>query len=242
VYSSAYAINNLGQIVGDASVASGFSHAFRWQDGTMTDLGLFPGVASGSSRALAINDAGVIVGHASTPSGDHAFRWVNGTMFDMATLGGTESWARSVNSAGQIVGHSTTATSLRGFYYGGGGLIPLNPLAGDDQSIALGINDSGQIVGRSESSVSGAWHAVLWKNRLTPPADLNTLIAPDSGWRLDSASSINGTGQIVGAGFHDGNYRGFLLTPIPEPKVTALILFIICARLQSRCCRPRGAV
>ena len=37
--SVALGINNLGQVVGGADLATGFRHAFLWDDGVMTDLG-----------------------------------------------------------------------------------------------------------------------------------------------------------------------------------------------------------
>ena len=43
--------------------------------------------------------------------------------------------------------------------------------------------------------------------------DVNTLIAPVSGWFLSVANGINASGQIVGTGFHNGAERAFVLTP-----------------------------
>jgi hypothetical protein len=45
--------------------------------------------------------------------------------------------------------------------------------------------------------------------------DLNTLLVPDdvSNWVLTGAIDINDAGQIVGTGLHDGQVRGFLLSP-----------------------------
>ena len=45
--------------------------------------------------------------------------------------------------------------------------------------------------------------------------DLNTLIAPLSGWKLLDASAINDAGQITGQGLIGGEYHGYLLTPVP---------------------------
>ena len=44
--------------------------------------------------------------------------------------------------------------------------------------------------------------------------DLNSLIAPSSGWTLNSATAINDKGQIVGYGNDPANQsHAFLLTP-----------------------------
>jgi hypothetical protein len=58
-------------------------------------------------------------------------------------------------------------------------------------------------------------------------SDLNDLIDPVAGWTLKSAYAINDLGWIVGYGTHNGQSRGFVLTPIPEPS--ALSLLAACA-------------
>jgi hypothetical protein len=52
----------------------------------------------------------------------------------------------------------------------------------------------------------------LWANGGVK--DLNDLIPPDSGWKLVDAYAINGSGQIVGAGYKDGLLQAFLLHPV----------------------------
>lgn len=70
----------------------------------------------------------------------------------------------------------------------------------------LGINNRNQIVGNN------AGRAQLYENRGS--IDLNTLIAPGSGWKLEGACDINDKGQIVGYGTIKGQTHGFLLSPL----------------------------
>ena len=67
--------------------------------------------------------------------------------------------------------------------------------------------------------------------------DLNTLIDPTLGITLTGAVDINNSGQIVA----NGNYaspgvHAFLLTPVPEPGTTALLvmplLFMACVWMR----------
>ena len=84
--SSAYGINDSGQVVGQADTRGGQHHAFLYNDGKMIDLGTLGGA---NSSAHDINDSGQIVGSADTSSGQsHAFLYSGGKMIDLGTLGG----------------------------------------------------------------------------------------------------------------------------------------------------------
>ncbi len=110
--SVAYAINDFGQVVGYADLASWDEHAFLWEDEEMIDLGTLGG---SDSVAYAINDAGQIVGH-SYPvhaSDDHSggFLWdsENGMIKLSDLLFDDSGWDRlpyamDINNYGQIVG------------------------------------------------------------------------------------------------------------------------------------------
>ncbi len=52
--------------------------------------------------------------------------------------------------------------------------------------------------------------------------DLNTLVTNGTGWTLTNATAVNDAGQIVGAGFINGQEHAFLLTP----SLTAAFLAI----------------
>jgi probable HAF family extracellular repeat protein len=73
----------------------------------MQSIGALPG--GNASRALAINDAGLIVGSSSTSSGDHAFIWTKQDgMTDLnsaasAALGVVFAEAHAINNGGQIL-------------------------------------------------------------------------------------------------------------------------------------------
>jgi probable HAF family extracellular repeat protein len=64
-YSTASALNNLGQVVGDSATATGISHAFLFQNGAMIDLNSLLPQNSGWElwSAFYINEASQIVGY-----------------------------------------------------------------------------------------------------------------------------------------------------------------------------------
>jgi len=173
---SANAINNRGQVVGQTSLG----RAVRWQNGKTTDLG--PGTAvainehsqiagygqtaTGQAGAflwqngkitnlgpgwpVAINERGQIAGYSETAPGKpfHAFLWQNGTTTDLGTLGGNWSIPTAISNRGQVVGYSTDSHGVQhGFVWQNGTMTRLGSPTGDARTRALAINDHNQIIG-----------------------------------------------------------------------------------------------
>lgn len=112
-FTDAVDINDAGDIVGGRMTADGLRAYLRKADGTVIDLGTIGG---GSSRGLAINNAGQVVGNA----GASAFLWENDTLSDLNDLVDPESgWilqsAEDINDAGQIVGYGIYEGQTRAF-------------------------------------------------------------------------------------------------------------------------------
>ncbi len=104
--SQATDISNSGEVVGFASLATGYQHAFSIIGGTMLDLGTL----GGSSYAYGVNAGGEVVGYSYLADGDqHAFLYYDGTMLDLNSLLPSNSgWvleeAFGINASGQITG------------------------------------------------------------------------------------------------------------------------------------------
>jgi probable HAF family extracellular repeat protein len=93
-------INNVGQLIGDFTNASG--HSFFWdpQNG-LIDLGTF--------AAVDLNDAGQVVGSSKIGEAHHACIWQNGQITDLGVLQGEmglsgPSSAHKINNSGVIAG------------------------------------------------------------------------------------------------------------------------------------------
>src|SRR2546426_986044 len=190
VYSIAFGINNHGQVVGLSD-----SHAFLWQNDTMTDLG--------GGGANGINNLGQAVGG----SGTRAVLWENGAVTDLGTLPGDDySVAYAINDAGQVVGSSGNASvGHHAFLWQNSAMTDLGTLPGDTDSYANGINSAGQVVGTSDRN------AFLWD--LGTMTNLGTL-----GGCCGEAHAINDHGQAVGESMlPDQSGRAALWTVSTKP-------------------------
>lgn len=131
------AINNANQVAGTSTDAQGRERAVLWNAaGQVRNLGVLGSVAApgtpviSSSRALALNDAGVVVGTStSSSSGSAAFYWTERAgmqALPLASGGFAPFTATGVNELGQVLVNSTQGAALltptgRLFWGGGSG-------------------------------------------------------------------------------------------------------------------------
>lgn len=222
-------VNNGGLAVGVWRRA-----AFTWSRAAGYDeLPFLPGAYWDQAEAMAVNDAGVIVGWGTDDEGfKKPVRWTNGGIEELPVLtGGRYGIANDVNSAGVIAGEADGVTD-RGLrtrpviWQADGSIeeIPLYPLDPPlDMGFAEGINDRGTVIGWDMSSIQGDGRQVPWiRTRDGVKTNLNDLIDPSSGWDLRVPLDVNEREQIVGIGILtvDGvTYEGraFLLNPTTPP-------------------------
>ena len=132
-HSSAHAINDHGQIAGNALISGDVplmnvgTHAFLWQDDAMIDLGAYSGGAF--SAATDINNDGWVVGYSHNPAANPndrsdfrslAVLWANGELINLNDrIDDTQGWllvrAAGINDSGQIAGVASNGTVTRGF-------------------------------------------------------------------------------------------------------------------------------
>jgi probable HAF family extracellular repeat protein len=120
-WSQAFAINDLGQITGQAYIKNDIgADAFLYDGGVMQDLGTITSRTGGNGQyasGLGINSPGVVVGESTYQKNGqsivyHAFVYSNGKMQDLnrlipTGLGWVLTTAYAINDAGQIVGYGT---------------------------------------------------------------------------------------------------------------------------------------
>ncbi len=214
-------INDLTQVVGWSShfipgIGPDAGHATLWQDGQIVDLGTLGGQYS---QAYAINNSSRIVGRAQLPNSDsRPFLWQDGQMINLGLpfgqeIEGVSTWASDINDKGQVLVY-------HGYICDNGIWTDIGSLGGGWTG-AEAINNLGWVVGRSLTT-EGTFKPFLYKDGVM--CSLDSLISPDSNWRLIEAHGINDQGWIVGYGSYkdegDINRKGgaYLLIPVPEPS------------------------
>jgi len=136
MFTAANAINNAGQVVGQADLPGDtFTHAFFWQNGVMTDLGTLPGDVI--SIANDINSKGQVVGASCDVNFNcRVFLWENGVMTDLQSLIPSDApltltWGSGINDRGEISGSAyDSSTGVSPAFLA----IPCNSEHADDES------------------------------------------------------------------------------------------------------------
>jgi probable HAF family extracellular repeat protein len=175
-------------------------HAFKWQEGVMSDLGALPGGSGNNdSQAFWINDRGQTVGASTIGVIDplrnvpfvHAVLWSDlGKIHDLGTLGGLDSASQAINSRGQVVGVAENAipdpynlfdyqifgisagTQSRAFLWDRkAGMQDLGTLPAGNNAFAAFLNERGQIAGYSHTNTTPNSFNSYWCGNNPPTTD-----------------------------------------------------------------------
>lgn len=221
--SAAYSINNAGLIVGGAAPL-GYTGT-TWSGVTIFDGTGNASFAQGQSggEAYAVNDGGAFVGANCCPYGfpnraTEAFKAPPFTL--LWNTPGNDNQASDINEAGDIVGYfsggSGSGAIADGWILRSNGTVTEidapGIATGPGTLRASAVNDNDWVVGTFTGQSFSGNHAFIYQSKVV---DLNTLLPTNCNWVLETASSINVNGQIVGTGSVNGVEHGYLLTPSP---------------------------
>jgi len=194
-------------------------HAFKWEEGVLTDLGTLGG---NNSQGFWINDKGQIAGLAQNGMIDpllgiqlvHAVLWSEeGKIFDIGTFGGYESLSQAINKRGQVVGLAANTIpdpnaifllgqQARAFLWDKKtGMQDLGTLGTGNDAFAQYVNDRAQVAGYAYTDTTQNSTAFcgnvptqdpfFWENGTM--IDVGTL-----GGVCGYATDLNNQGQVIG--------------------------------------------
>jgi probable HAF family extracellular repeat protein len=190
-------INDDGQATGAATdVTEATLHAFRYDHGTMVDIGTLGG---SRSYPYAISENGNVAGESTNANDEsHAFLYDSNGIHDLGVLsGGTWSLGMAVNDSGQVAGQSeVTGGSQHAFLYDGTSMTDLGVLTGGNYSSGTHINANGDVVGIADNG-NYEQHVFLYDGTgmtdLTPGAEYAEVLRfTDSGVVVGTAYTSQG--------------------------------------------------
>lgn len=247
--SGGLSINDAGAMTGYVIGRGGSSTISYIHDDQGTRFLEAPGVVS--SYAYGINNRGEAVG---------AWTWADGTTRAILHSGGMTreidpvpgraSVAQSVNDRSEIVGRLMVAGTWSQPYFYSQSVFTEIPGTGGNFASAFDVNDHGQVVGTTGE------HAFFW-SAVTGTVLLDSLLPPNSNFRLYRATGINNRGDVIAVGgqgcLDPASCRGIPLLlsgvfPVPEPAPWILFLagvhliaWLTVARRPRACSGPEHA-
>ncbi len=155
-FTSAYNINDRGQVVGSMSpngpasaTGPGKTQAFIWKSGAVTQAFSYPGASN--TTATGINDVGKIVGYYTSPAANdprhaHGFLDDNGHFTTIDVPGAQSTQPAAINNREEIVGTYYDGAHYHGFVDQGGKMSFINAPGATDTWLRA-ENDFGQVAG-----------------------------------------------------------------------------------------------
>lgn len=221
--SSAFAINDSGQVIGFTATSENNLWGLYWEPALPMDPCILcpvpPGMGLNQAQVFDINDDGLAAG-ISYNLGDAnitGLNWLSAPIWDTEAVEHPGFSARGINGAGDIAGFNIYSTATLGLVEQAawllGDTVAWLPTLGGTFSYAYDINDVGQVVGVSYLTGDTTRHAALWQAGF--PHDLGTLGGTNS-----QAYAISNAGHVVGHSDAPGGLiRAFLCTVDPAGNV-----------------------
>ncbi|MET3121475.1 hypothetical protein AAKU67_001059 [Oxalobacteraceae bacterium GrIS 2.11] len=180
---TAYAVNDLGTVVGSTTSSTGFAQATEWHDSSITYLF---GASNENVSAVSINDSNQVVGTAYDPGTktSNALEWTGSNSPVALPSFAMSANANSINNAGQIAGTIFFYGVPQAVVWNGHAVTFLAP--GAANSTANGINNQGTVAGAAAAG------GVTWQSVGAGITNAN------DGNQFSSVTEVNSQGVAIG--------------------------------------------
>ena len=187
--------------------------------------------------ALAINNAGQVLGTFESPNGQHAFLYSGGKTIDIGALQNQPQPVDSpsaLSSTGIVVGLSSTDntwhSALCAYMYHNGVTSSI-PLYNGNEFLPTSVNAQGQVLG-SIAVGNNISLGLLYNSATGSMVTLNSLIPSNTQFGNLIGTNIDDQGDIIAYSNVNGQFQYFELTPngpgseAPVPEPSTWIIFI----------------
>ncbi len=216
--SYASGINSAGAVSGGTGL-----RAIRWTASGGATIIQFPNTPAvpDYGGASAINDGGVVVGHAGHAAGPmpndglQAFRWTEAAGIERLeiNLGGSIAIANDINASGDIVGIANIVDFPelgpdKAWLWSNGVVTVLGSPTDPISSFATAINDGGEVLGFDGEPIGiGIPDLDHWVWINGAKVFLADVTALPSGWRIEQVHDMNNDGAIAATLFNESLFE-----------------------------------
>lgn len=214
---SAYGVSRDGNVIIGTTFGTNPS-AFRWESGTLTDLGALTGSTKSEGTGVSADGSVVVGHHGNRYQNEAAFRWENGTMTNLGKANSNAAWTNvgDVSGDGKVmVGWWVDGNTSYGparyrqvsyRWTQSEGFVDLPALANFEQNFANATNlDGSVIVGSaidlngSESTQNRAWRWTSASNTTQSIEDwlIAGGVTPAPGSLARTAEGVSEDGNVV---------------------------------------------
>ncbi|MCC6676704.1 MAG: hypothetical protein IT436_06130 [Phycisphaerales bacterium] len=220
---SAFAVSAAGDIAGSMELKDGRQIAVVWRGGGPEYTELTPPAGLDNASAYAINHDGAMGGSAFL-SGAWATTmrpvlWMDGVPVELPMPPAADrAGVAAMNDHGAVLGFwdsESTLGILHSALWMEGRLVDDPALATPNLQL-IDLDNRGRAVG---TLLGDEWSGVLYEEGEL--LSLTDLVEP--GWVITQAETIADDGRIFAIGYHDGDWREVVLTPIPAPGPLVLL-------------------
>jgi uncharacterized membrane protein len=167
--------------------------------------------------SCSINQSGHVAGCFAVSETQSTGLFLHDQTMHVIAVPGDIPWLVYVNDADVIASCYATQYVSHAFIYDFNSQVftDIHDAAFPGGSIVRGINNDGVVVGSCMDTYDAPMQAMIW-TASDGMRRLNDVVDMQSGWTFSNAEGINDAGQITGWGIHNGQARGFILTPVEE--------------------------